>query len=57
MLQSVLVSLTGKPMERFQFIEISVGGDLDSMEVPSGSINLEADERADCKKNNSLLGC
>jgi sigma-E factor negative regulatory protein RseB len=55
MLQSVLVSLTGKPMERFQFIEISVGGDLDSMEVPSGSFNLEADERADCKKNNSLL--
>lgn len=55
MLQSVLLSLAGKPMERFQFIELSIGGDLDLMEVPSGSINLEADERADCKKNNSLF--
>jgi len=55
MLQSVLLSLSGKPMERFQFVEISVGGDLDSVEIPSGSYNLGVNERADCEISDSPL--
>lgn len=53
MLQSVLLSLSGKPMERFQFIEISVGGNLDSVEVPRGSYNLGVNGLTDCEINDS----
>jgi len=53
MLQSVLLNLSGKPMERFQFIEISVGGDLDSMDIPLGSYNPEISGRNDCELDDS----
>ena len=41
MLMSVILSLAGKPLERFQFVEIEVGGDLDSMLVPDAQTNLD----------------
>lgn len=33
-LKSVILDLSGKPLERFQFIEIAIGGDLDLLELP-----------------------
>lgn len=41
MLMSVILSLSGKPLERFQFVEIEVGGELDSMLVPDAQANLD----------------
>ena len=41
MLMSVILSLAGKPLERFQFVEIEVGGDLDSMTVGDAELNAE----------------
>ncbi|MDG1812628.1 MAG: MucB/RseB C-terminal domain-containing protein [Porticoccaceae bacterium] len=35
MLQSVLINSKGKPMERFQFVDISIGADLDNVESTS----------------------
>ena len=41
MLMSVILNQVGKPLERFQFVEIQVGGDLDSMSIDEVGINLE----------------
>ena len=41
MLMSVILSLSGKPLERFQFVEIEVGGELDTMLMPNAQANLD----------------
>jgi sigma-E factor negative regulatory protein RseB len=41
MLMSVILDQAGKPLERFQFVEIEVGGDLDSMSVDDVGVNVE----------------
>jgi sigma-E factor negative regulatory protein RseB len=41
MLMSVILDQAGKPLERFQFVEIQVGGDLDSMFVDDSGVNVE----------------
>ncbi|MDG0969704.1 MAG: MucB/RseB C-terminal domain-containing protein [Porticoccaceae bacterium] len=34
-LKSVILDLSGKPLERFQFVEIAIGGNLDLLELPT----------------------
>jgi sigma-E factor negative regulatory protein RseB len=41
MLMSVILNQVGKPLERFQFVEIQVGGDLDSMSIDDAGVNVE----------------
>jgi sigma-E factor negative regulatory protein RseB len=41
MLMSVILSLSGKPLERFQFVEIEVGGELDTMLMTNSQANLD----------------
>lgn len=41
MLMSVILNQVGKPLERFQFVEIQVGGDLDSMSIDEAGVNVE----------------
>ena len=41
MLQSVLLSQTGKPLERFQYVDISFAADLDNFQLSSGMAESE----------------
>ena len=41
MLMSVILNQVGKPLERFQFVEIEVGGDLDSMSIDDTGVNVK----------------
>ena len=52
MLQSVLINGKGKPMERFQFVDISIGADLNNIEFTpelSASDDIDVDQ-SDCLK-------
>ena len=52
MLQSVLINGKGKPMERFQFVDISIGADLNNIESTpelSASDDIDVDQ-SDCLK-------
>jgi sigma-E factor negative regulatory protein RseB len=54
MLQSILINSQGKPMERFQFVDVSIGADLDNVEFTSelsASDDIDVDQ-SDCLKAN-----
>ena len=57
MLQSVLMNHDGKPMERFQFIDMSIGGSLDNVEWPSLIMSSDGVGESACQQDNhsSLL--
>jgi sigma-E factor negative regulatory protein RseB len=49
LLMSVLLDLSGNPLERFQFVELNVGEDVASLDFPDGGFEVEKD----CKSANS----
>ncbi|MBT5387911.1 MAG: hypothetical protein HOJ99_00075 [Porticoccaceae bacterium] len=54
MLQSILLSQSGKPLERFQYVDISFVADIDSFELSSGmadSEDIDVNQSA-CLENN-----
>jgi negative regulator of sigma E activity len=41
MLQSMLISQSGKPLERFQYVDISFPGELDNIQIPEQLVNSQ----------------
>ena len=54
LLMSVLLDLSGNPLERFQFVELNVGEDVASLDFPEGGFQVEKDcKSADSTKDKS----
>lgn len=55
MLQSVLMSHAGKPLERFQFVDISIGGALSEMDSQMQGSEIDHIDQADCLQLNRKM--
>lgn len=55
MLQSVFMNHRGKPMERFQFIDVAIGASLDNVKWPQSLTTSDAVEEPSCQQDSTLL--
>lgn len=54
MLQSVLMNDRGKPMERFQFIDVAIGASLDNIKWPKSLTTSDGVEEPSCQQDSTL---
>ncbi len=53
MLQSMLISQSGKPLERFQYVDISFPGELDNIQIPEQLVNSQ--QAPGCLESNETI--